>query len=155
MNNRWLWILLACGTLEQCTGVPLAGASLWIVAAGSVGMLTQLGVMVWVDSVAPTVNTSAQYSGPSAWPKQFCASVSALSGFVSPAPKDQPGHLPKFSWFKLERAHCQKLCTLWACTTSDKWHHRKHVLRIAPLEEYSVAPLPAGALLLHLPHTKV
>ena len=55
-----LFLLSTHGTLEQSTGISLAGASFWIVAAGSVGMLTQWGVRVWADSVAPTVNTSAQ-----------------------------------------------------------------------------------------------
>lgn len=36
-----LFILSTRGTLEQSTGISLAGASFWIVAAGSVGMLTQ------------------------------------------------------------------------------------------------------------------
>lgn len=38
-----LFILSTHGTLEQSTGISLAGASFWIVAAGSVGMPTQSG----------------------------------------------------------------------------------------------------------------
>ena len=40
--------------------VPLVGVSMWIMAAASVCMFTQLGVGIWADSVAPTVNPGAQ-----------------------------------------------------------------------------------------------
>ena len=66
LHHRELCILSACGTLEQSTGVSLAGVSFWIVVAGSMGIKHSGGIRNWADSVTPTVVQILNNSSPTA-----------------------------------------------------------------------------------------
>ena len=49
-------------------------------------------------------------------------------GFVNTVPKEHPVWLPKFLWLRLSWGKWKQQCTLWACTTGDRWHHEAHEL---------------------------
>lgn len=76
-------------------------------------------VRAWDASIAPT-------AVPGAWWLLKIWYLIYFGIFVKTMLEGHQAQLWAFPQLRWGQGQCQQWCTLWACTMSDRWHHRVH-----------------------------